>query len=212
MLCLCCCSGFFLVSTSSCGVRASHCSGFSCCGAQALGTQASEVAALRLWNTGSVAVTHGLNCSAACGIFPDQGLDPSLLHWQAASLQLSHQGSLSRTCLNSDVILLAKPWMSMCFILPSMGNRNKSNKDKFPYYYWCPGGISDLGRWGRRLTSEEFNTFNLYCCHNMIYQLEGKHAGCYAVNSEVTTVLNSLCLKEIWSFFVSNWLYYNTSF
>ena len=29
----------------------------------------------------------------ACGIFPDQGLNPSLLHWQADSLPLSHQGS-----------------------------------------------------------------------------------------------------------------------
>ena len=30
---------------SSCGARASHCSGFSCCGAWALGTQASVAAA-----------------------------------------------------------------------------------------------------------------------------------------------------------------------
>ena len=28
------------------------------------------------------------------GIFPTQGLNPSLLHWQADSLPLSHQGSL----------------------------------------------------------------------------------------------------------------------
>ena len=27
------------------------------------------------------------------GIFPTQGLNPHLLHWQASSLQLSHQGS-----------------------------------------------------------------------------------------------------------------------
>ena len=27
------------------------------------------------------------------GIFPPQGLNPSLLHWQVASLPLSHQGS-----------------------------------------------------------------------------------------------------------------------
>ena len=31
--------------------------------------------------------------SVACGIFPDQGLNPCLLHWQADSLPLSHQGS-----------------------------------------------------------------------------------------------------------------------
>ena len=37
--------------------------------------------------------THGLNCSAAYGIFPDQGLNSCLLDWQAYSLPLSHQGS-----------------------------------------------------------------------------------------------------------------------
>ena len=43
--------------------------------------------------TGSVAVAHGPSCSAACGIFPDQGLNPCPLHWQADSQQLRHQGS-----------------------------------------------------------------------------------------------------------------------
>ena len=42
---------------------------------------------------GSVAVTHGLSCSAACGIFPDRGTNPCLLHWQADSQPLRHQGS-----------------------------------------------------------------------------------------------------------------------
>ena len=30
--------------------------------------------------SGSVAVAHGPSCSAACGIFPDQGLNPRSLH------------------------------------------------------------------------------------------------------------------------------------
>ena len=34
---------------------------------------------------GSVVVAHGLSCSAACGIFPDQGSNPCPLHWQADS-------------------------------------------------------------------------------------------------------------------------------
>ena len=38
-------------------------------------------------------MAHGLSCSAACGIFPDQGLNPCLLHWQADSLLLSYQES-----------------------------------------------------------------------------------------------------------------------
>ena len=54
----------------------------------------SEVVVPRLWNTGSVAVAHGLGYSKACGIFPDQQLNPCLLHWQADSLPLSHQGSV----------------------------------------------------------------------------------------------------------------------
>jgi len=53
---------------------------------------ASAVAAPRLQGKGSVVVAHGLSCSAVCGIFPDQGLNLCLLHWQAESLPLSHQG------------------------------------------------------------------------------------------------------------------------
>ena len=42
---------------------------------------------------GSVIVAHGPSCSAACGIFPDQGSNPCPLHWQADSQPLHHQGS-----------------------------------------------------------------------------------------------------------------------
>ena len=42
---------------------------------------------------GSVVVAHGPSCSAACGIFPDQGANPCPLHWQADSQPLRHQGS-----------------------------------------------------------------------------------------------------------------------
>ena len=45
-------------------VRASHCSGFSCCGAQALGTQASVVVAHGLSSCGSQALEHRLS---SCG-------------------------------------------------------------------------------------------------------------------------------------------------
>ena len=56
---------------------------FLCCGAQALGVWALVVVAPGLYSTGSVVVAHGLSCSAACGIFLDQGLNPCPLHWQA---------------------------------------------------------------------------------------------------------------------------------
>ena len=42
---------------------------------------------------GSATVAHGPSCSAACGVFPDQGSNPCPLHWQADSQPLRHQGS-----------------------------------------------------------------------------------------------------------------------
>ena len=42
---------------------------------------------------GSAVVAHRPSCSAACGIFPNQGSNPCPLHWQADSQPLRHQGS-----------------------------------------------------------------------------------------------------------------------
>ena len=58
---------------------------------------------LLLWSTGSrhagsAIVAHGPSCSAACGIFPDQGSNPCPLHWQADPQPLRHQRS-PRVCL-----------------------------------------------------------------------------------------------------------------
>ena len=44
-----------------------------------------------------------LFCFAACGILPDQGCNPCLLHWQVDSSPLSHQGS-PRNVLNLDCV------------------------------------------------------------------------------------------------------------
>ena len=41
----------------------------------------------------SVVVARGFSCSLVCDIFPDQESNPCLLHWQADSLPLNHQGS-----------------------------------------------------------------------------------------------------------------------
>ena len=95
-LCLCCCTSILwllhkhsLVAASgllsSCSAWASHCGGFSCCGAQALGKRASVIAPLRLQSLGSVALVHGLSCPVVHGIFPDQGSNPRSFHWQADS-------------------------------------------------------------------------------------------------------------------------------
>ena len=59
---------------------------------------------LLLWSTGSrragsVIVAHRPSCSTACGIFPDQGLNPCPLHWQADSQPPRHQGSPHHFCI-----------------------------------------------------------------------------------------------------------------
>ena len=59
-------------------------------GLRALVAAAREAPGLR--SIGLVVVAHGLSCSTACGIFPDQGLNPSLLRWQKDSLPLELPG------------------------------------------------------------------------------------------------------------------------
>ena len=68
---------------------ASHCGGFPCCRAQALGSWAS------------VAAVHRLSCSATCGILSDQGSNPCTLNWQVDALPVNHQGSTIPTLLMS---------------------------------------------------------------------------------------------------------------
>ena len=50
-------------------------------------------------HAGSVVVAHGLSCSVACGILPDQGSNLCPLHWQADSQPLRHQGSPKDQCI-----------------------------------------------------------------------------------------------------------------
>ena len=85
MLGLRCCCRLSLVVASR-GYSSLWCTGFSLWWLLLLRSTSSR-------RTGSVAVAHGPNCSAACGIFPDQGSNPCPLHWQADSQPLRHQGS-----------------------------------------------------------------------------------------------------------------------
>ena len=62
--------GFF----SSCSVWASHCSGFSCCKAWALGHVGSVVMALGLQSTGSIGVMHGLSWLHGMQDIPGSGI------------------------------------------------------------------------------------------------------------------------------------------
>ena len=54
---------------SSWGAQASHCGGFSCCRAWALGHAGFSSCGSWLWSTGSTVVAQRLSCSSACAIF-----------------------------------------------------------------------------------------------------------------------------------------------
>ena len=75
-----------------CSPWASHCGGFSCCGADSRHPDFSRCSTQAL-EYGSVVVVHRLSYFEACAIFPDQGLNPCPLHCQADSYPLYHQGS-----------------------------------------------------------------------------------------------------------------------
>ena len=77
--------GLFLLVASG-GHSSSRCAGLSLSRPLLLRSTGSRRA-------GSVIVAHGPSCSAACGIFPDQGSNLCALHWQADSQPLRHQGS-----------------------------------------------------------------------------------------------------------------------
>ena len=77
--------GLSLVAASG-GHSSSQCAGLSLSQPLPLRSTGSR-------RTGSVVVAHGLSCSTACGIFPDQGSNTCPLRWQADSQPLRHQGS-----------------------------------------------------------------------------------------------------------------------
>ena len=74
-------------ATLHCGARASHCGGFSCCRARASVVVARGLSSCGSWDLERrlSIVAHGLSCSAACGIFPDQRSNLCALHRQADS-------------------------------------------------------------------------------------------------------------------------------
>ena len=67
-------------------------------------------------HAGSVVVVHGFHRSAACGIFPDQGSNPCLLHWQADSQPLRHQGSPAISFF-VDVLCTLRTNSQCCFLV-----------------------------------------------------------------------------------------------
>ena len=53
-------------------------------------------------HAGSVAVAHGPSCSAACGIFPDQGSNPCPLHCRQILNHCTTRETLTHSFLSSD--------------------------------------------------------------------------------------------------------------
>ena len=88
--------GLSLVAASG-GHPSSQCAGLSLSRPLLLRSSGSRRA-------GSVVVAHGPSCSAACGIFPDQGWNPCPLHRQADSQPLRHQGSPAQSFNTSRII------------------------------------------------------------------------------------------------------------
>ena len=86
--------GLSLVAASG-GHSSSRCAGLSLSWPLLLRSTGSRC-------TGSVVVAHRPSCSAACGIFPDQGSNPCPLHRQADSQPLCHQGSPRTLPLDHD--------------------------------------------------------------------------------------------------------------
>ena len=145
---------------SSCGVWASHSSGFSCCRAWALGAGASVVVA-----GGSVLAVHRFSCFMACGIILDQGSNPRPLQWQDNQgspltpnfaykpLPWKPSGSLGYLNSSHSSFLLGpcnKPFfapqsdVSMCLASPCIGHMNLAFGNTFkelsppdPWSPWC---------------------------------------------------------------------------
>ena len=97
------CAGFSLRWPLSCGAETRQCPPTSAAVARGLGCCGFP----RLQSTGSAVVAHELSCSAACGIFAAQGLNPCLQCWQEDSLPLTQQGSpccvILKQCINGFV-------------------------------------------------------------------------------------------------------------
>ena len=75
------CAGFSLHWLLLLWSMGSRRAGFSSCGTGALEHAGFRVVARGLWSAGSVVAVHRLSCSASCGIFLDQGSNPSPLQW-----------------------------------------------------------------------------------------------------------------------------------
>ena len=86
----------------------------------------------------SVVVVHGLSCPVACGIFPDQGSNPCLLHWQADSQPVDHRGSPCHYPFNEPSQMFQATNFSHTVSLLSMRETQKcSFSARFISQFYC---------------------------------------------------------------------------
>ena len=140
MLGLCCCAGFSLAVASR-GNFPVVILDFSLhqlplfFGAQSLGCVGFSSHGTWAQSCGSWAPEHWLHSggaySVARGIFPDQGSNLCLLHWQADSLPLSHQGG--------PTFLFFFPTFNLYIFVPLFGSTLKFDIQSlwFCSQLWC---------------------------------------------------------------------------
>ena len=100
-------------------------------------------------------MAHGLSCSTACGIFPDKGLNPCPLHWQADSQPLRHQGSpllciLDNIYSGSDFCSIISPLRKAFPYLPDRSSPSREHSQSTPCLSITALIIMDL--WGSLIT------------------------------------------------------------
>ena len=134
------CVGFLQLwragATLRCGVRASHCGGFSCCRARALGAWASVVVACRLSRCGSRALEHRLsNCGTRaqllCGMWdlPGPGLEPMSPALAGGFLTTAPPGkSLKHICFDGHCSSTEDKGTKNNKILPSQDLQSSRNR------------------------------------------------------------------------------------
>ena len=89
-----------------------------------------------LLSTGLAVVVHGLSCTAARGIFSDQGLNPCLLQWQTDSLPLSRQRNPRLYTFTTSIQQYKLGGFSQWNNLKNMWNRKGKERKNVFLYIW----------------------------------------------------------------------------